>query len=794
MRAPFRAPQSTESDRIGREPQLDWAPFREIQLAARSGGASVEGRFAPAGDVRDRVLELLEHAHDRGHFQFVAAPDIVNGDGSPDITVLLAECAMLTVHSGREMTRIRTLQLPSERFAAPRSLRYRNMGGGYRSGTKVSSMLALLAITCLSFQQPAPDLRGEIDVVGLIGGIGASPGGDLWVVSRKGRAYVSHDRNETWSEVKLPTREPGEFGMGGDMLAEIDFFDAEHAVISGAIGAGNVAALRTLDGGATWSLVEFPQPLSVWRTSMDSAGNLWLTGHSGWLLVTRDRGATFQSIGQPFGGVGCMGIHFESPTRGVVATTEGAIRLTEDGGVSWTEVTSAASKVQELALYGDRLVAVERGRVRSLRLRAGESWQPMSVEGHALTTAAGGAAQLVGVLDDNRVVQLSSTLAVEKIEPHALRRNPWEMKVTPNAAVLAVDVTGEVAVLDTSGLKTSRMLTAPSAAAWPLRSFDGTESGVSFGCTKAALYRSRDSGKTWERRAQVDSPGPVFAFRDGSGALVGKGRSAAIWRDGEGDFEVVDAFSRMKSTLKVFRRGALWIASGYDHGDDLGTKRMLRSTDTVLVGPGFVALVWASADDGRTWMPVIEVPGCTIRGLFFGDDDVLSLLLTDSTVLRAQLKIEGKLVELVPSSTLRTKVAQFPTWIGWIEFIGGDRGSFGGNNYFDGAVLQTSTDGGRTWTAVEVAEDREMRAGLADIQRIGGGQWLRVSYWGARDEVAKWRDGSFESVRSFDTQIRDHHVDASGRLVVRLRNSEVWALAADGVEWTRLADVLVPSY
>jgi hypothetical protein len=36
-------------------------------------------------------------------------------------------------------------------------------------------------------------------------------------------------------------------------------------------------------------------------------------------------------------------------------------------------------------------------------------------------------------------------------------------------------------------------------------------------------------------------------------------------------------------------------------------------------------------------------------------------------------------------------------------------------------------------------------------------------------------------------------VDGAGRLVVRLKNSQVWALSADGAQWTQLPDVHVPS-
>jgi hypothetical protein len=48
--------------------------------------------------------------------------------------------------------------------------------------------------------------------------------------------------------------------------------------------------------------------------------------------------------------------------------------------------------------------------------------------------------------------------------------------------------------------------------------------------------------------------------------------------------------------------------------------------------------------------------------------------------------------------------------------------------------------------------------------------------------------------RRFETHVNDARVDAEGRLLVRLKNGEVWSLAADGGAWSQLGAIPVPSH
>ena len=83
---------------------------------------------------------------------------------------------------------------------------------------------------------------------------------------------------------------------------------------------------------------------------------------------------------------------------------------------------------------------------------------------------------------------------------------------------------------------------------------------------------------------------------------------------------------------------------------------------------------------------------------------------------------------------------------------------------------------------------------MFEIHRLGSGMWARtLNTWRKPSSLELWRNDRFEPARSFEAEIRDQQVDAAGRLVVRLENSQVWALSADGANWTQLPDQLVPA-
>lgn len=93
---------------------LDGDHVSEIAFGCKEYMDSGDGYYVAICSGRTgKKLHVFQHDHWPGHFHFVAAPGDVNGDGVPDVAVLVPECGSLTLHSGKDFTWLRTLHPPS---------------------------------------------------------------------------------------------------------------------------------------------------------------------------------------------------------------------------------------------------------------------------------------------------------------------------------------------------------------------------------------------------------------------------------------------------------------------------------------------------------------------------------------------------------------------------------------------------------------------------------------------------------------------------------------------------------
>jgi len=187
----------------------------------------------------------------------------------------------------------------------------------------------------------------QIDAAGTgrrtVGGICAWPGG-------RGAAGSSGTPGTAWYE---STDGGASFHAdpSGPTIAftqEIDYWDADHAVVAGDYGR----MWRTTNGGADWSDVSLPSPPSngaAWHLSLPAPGVAFasVTGQSQCLCYrTTDYGASWHSRsgGLPTNG-GWTGISFVDAGHGFLAgyNSSGTNRLwkTTDGGGQWTAITAS---------------------------------------------------------------------------------------------------------------------------------------------------------------------------------------------------------------------------------------------------------------------------------------------------------------------------------------------------------------------------------------------------------------------------------------------------------------------
>ena len=125
-----------------------------------------------------------------------------------------------------------------------------------------------------------------------------------------------------------------------DDLHDVFFLDDAHGWI---VAHSSGAVLRTVDGGATWSVQARLEPGFLESVRFVDARNGWICGDKGRLYRTADGGATWETLRVGGEGLSLYGIRFLDARRGVLTgvevaagATRGALLETADGGATWT--------------------------------------------------------------------------------------------------------------------------------------------------------------------------------------------------------------------------------------------------------------------------------------------------------------------------------------------------------------------------------------------------------------------------------------------------------------------------
>jgi len=656
-------------------------------------------------------------------------------------------------------------------------------------------------LACILALAPPQDLRGEIELAGGRG-LALSPTGDLWLGSRGGRVYVSRDWNQTWSVVDVGARVPDGLGSDGDAIEQLRFFDAEHALLAGYIGGDEKdEILRTADGGRTWTRAKLGQGLWVYDAQVMPDGHAWLCGSSGDVLASDDFGATWRVAGQPFDWrIRAQSVCFATPERGAVGALHDGLKLTADGGRTWTAVRTPldegrVAKTDEdeessvrVCLVGSELCVLQRGRLFHRPPSSADGWREVALGGGAVLAAALDAGRMLVVTENLRVSWLSAELELNASTLSLLDGRPFALATGTRGTAFLTDVSGGVCTLEKGVVACARMHTRGDQPSWPIAGFDRAVDGVLLGVSSSTLYRSRDAGTSWEALAHGKNLHDVSVARDGSHAVVLGAGEIFLWREGAELEPLPFAEKRLYQVAVRARLGDLWLATAFEAAEDQETQDMLHTSDTTLVGPGLRALLFASRDEGEHWQRIAEHPGAIVHALWYGDDGLVRMCFSDGTLHVGRIDapdgtLVGELALLSPADH-----AYGGDWATWLAFPDAEHGWVGGNHFFHGASLARTSDGGRTWTELDAPPHE-----WTEAFRLGSGLCVRVAglrHPGSRVELG--RAGEFRELRRFETPVHDARVDAGGSLLVRLTNDEVWSLAANGGAWARLGTLPVP--
>lgn len=186
------------------------------------------------------------------------------------------------------------------------------------------------------------------------------------IVGEAGRILRTTDNGATWRLERSAT---------GETLGAVALLDTLRAVAVGSRSGGGSVAIRTTDGGASWSAATLPGATSA-LLDLEYVGSndAWACGVGGTLIATTDGGASWSDVALPTSTT-LRGIGFANERRGAVVGEGGVIFKTDDGGAGWEAVSSVNGTDLLDVTWIDSLRAVMVGVSNSLETTdGGETW------------------------------------------------------------------------------------------------------------------------------------------------------------------------------------------------------------------------------------------------------------------------------------------------------------------------------------------------------------------------------------------------------------------------------------
>lgn len=206
-------------------------------------------------------------------------------------------------------------------------------------------------------------------------GVSAVSATEAWVVGDFG--VVLHTRDgTTWSSLRIPEETFGDDEIPDRIFNAVDFSDRDTGWITGEFGT----TLRTSDGGETWlgerEIQGAINDIYLFDIAPNGSGWALAGGVGGVALGSSDGGAAWTELGVPTT-AGLFGAAVRGE-RGVVVGDRGVLLVTRDRGASWQQPERPRSFnwLRGVVFGGDGLaLAVGEGGLILRSTDAGDSWE-----------------------------------------------------------------------------------------------------------------------------------------------------------------------------------------------------------------------------------------------------------------------------------------------------------------------------------------------------------------------------------------------------------------------------------
>ncbi|HCV43670.1 MAG TPA: hypothetical protein DGH68_09315, partial [Bacteroidetes bacterium] len=203
-----------------------------------------------------------------------------------------------------------------------------------------------------------------------------------WVGTGSGRIYATTNGGITWAQQVYP-------GMQSPFIDGIWFFNDGTGYALGdpaTTAAGTYVVLKSTDFGQTWAHTA-SEPSSVaseggWNNSFwcTDVGHIWFgTNQTSKILRSTNGGNSW--LTGPSGAANSYAISFKDNSNGLVGHSTGAIRVSIDGGATWTAVSSPTTNpIQGLSfLSGTNSAWISAAAVPYRSTNNGTNWTAQTV-------------------------------------------------------------------------------------------------------------------------------------------------------------------------------------------------------------------------------------------------------------------------------------------------------------------------------------------------------------------------------------------------------------------------------
>ncbi len=380
------------------------------------------------------------------------------------------------------------------------------------------------------------------------------------------------------------------------------------AVRSGGAGVfaiGHQRVLRSADFGATWQSVDVPGLQSTQGALAIMGRTVLAMGGNGSAVRSTDGGVTWSTVSLGAGVIDSMfGLSFGAVNTAYAVSFQNSLFRSTDGGATWTRVTSFSNQgapVTRVLANGNEIVVTGFGGTVRRSADGGATWRQAAgsdinaINAVAVRASTGQAALAVGY-SQGWELRLSAA-AAERQWTTVLSGSGGlrDVAFADDNTIVAVgfELLGSLPVFvrrSTDGGATwSSVSIGAGFAPWRVRFSDDGQQGWIVG-SNGALYVSTDRGATWQPRASGTTQqlldvwvGPQPAGSDRAIVAVGTNGTVVRSRDSGASFQ-----SAASGTTQT-----LW---------------SVDATGDTLVAAGNGRTLLRSADAGFSWTPVSNLP------------------------------------------------------------------------------------------------------------------------------------------------------------------------------------------